>query len=158
MLAEAPLIVISRSFRATLCLGYLQVGPTRKDFGRMLALVALPMALMMPQSWPISPVQRAPTLHMMAEGVDFDINAAVTRLDDAVAREDYAAASRIKAEIEAGRGKSGDAMTQLTWGPDIPNWLVSRIEDLGFRYPTPVQAGALELSKRARLGVTVGCW
>ena len=79
--------------------------------------------------------------------VDFDINAAVTRLNAAVAREDYAAAKTIKGEIDAAlktsaTSEDSDEQGALTWA-GAPAWLCSRLEDLEFRYPTPVQAAAL---------------
>ena len=78
---------------------------------------------------------------------NFDVNNAVTRLNAAVDREDYAAAKAIKEEIDAARKASafkdgGGEAAALTW-ECAPSWLRSRLEDLGFRYPTPVQAASL---------------
>ena len=72
----------------------------------------------------------------------FDVNSAVTRLNAAIAKEDYLLASKIRDEIAAGR--SDESAEPLTWPEDTPNWLQTRLEDLGYRYPTPVQAGALQ--------------
>mmetsp|Transcript_20129 Transcript_20129/g.62857 ORF Transcript_20129/g.62857 Transcript_20129/m.62857 type:complete len:603 (-) Transcript_20129:172-1980(-) len=99
-----------------------------------------------PRSSPWSPARRVQE-PLLAE---FDVNAAVTRLNAAVEREDYAAAGRIKAEIEAGRGSSGAAVAPLVWDASaLPAWLLARVEDLGFRFPTPVQAGALAARRSA---------
>ena len=77
---------------------------------------------------------------------EFDVNDAVTRLNRAVEEEDYATANRIKEEIDAAMKANplndGGPAPALTWAA-TPPWLNSRLEDLGFRYPTPVQAAAL---------------
>ena len=78
---------------------------------------------------------------------DFDVNSAMTRLNAAVEREDYEAAKVIKEEIDAAlkanpNGESQEELA-LTW-EGTPTWLCSRLEDLGFRYPTPVQAASLK--------------
>jgi len=99
-----------------------------------------------PRSSPWSPARRVQE-PLLAE---FDVNAAVTRLNAAVEREDYAAAGRIKAEIEAGRGSSGAAVPLVWDASALPAWLLARVEDLGFRFPTPVQAGALAARRSAR--------
>ena len=74
-----------------------------------------------------------------------DVNEAMTRLNAAVEAEDYALAAQIKAEIDAERAQDSDeqAVPALSWTDTVPSWLCSRLEGLGFRYPTPVQAGAL---------------
>ena len=81
-----------------------------------------------------------PPVHMA-----LDVNNAMTRLNAAVAAEDYGLAAQIKAEIDAERaqGSEEQAVPALSWTGTVPTWLCSRLEGLGFRYPTPVQAGAL---------------
>lgn len=71
---------------------------------------------------------------------DFDLNAALSELNAAVAAEDYLEASRLKQLIA-----SESSSTTTTWPDSLPRWLLERLEGLGFRYPTPIQAAALDV-------------
>lgn len=69
-----------------------------------------------------------------------DINALTTELNDAIQREDFAAAARFRDQIAACAGQAAtlDGWIQL----GAPEWLAERAERLGFRVPTPVQRRA----------------
>ena len=88
---------------------------------------------------------------------DFDVNSAMTRLNAAVEREDYQAAKAIKEEIDAALKENpsdeADEKLALTW-EGTPSWLCARLEDLGFRYPTPVQAASLKWNADAERAQT----
>ena len=88
------------------------------------------------------------TADIVLSGVDeFDLNAALTALNAAVAAEDYTEAARLKALIEASATSQGGKGT--VWPDSLPRWLLERLEQLGKRYPTPVQAAALQTTSGA---------
>lgn len=109
----------------------------------MLPLLASAAAFVLPVSHTRLAHQRAPA---PVSNFEFDVNDAVTRLNAAVEREDYAEAKLIKEEIDgalkANPMNEGGAPPALTWD-GAPPWLSSHMEGCGFRYPTPVQAAAL---------------
>lgn len=120
----------------------------------MLASVVLHLAFVLPWTPPHSRIgaqERAPLSRLLAA---FDINEAVTRLNAAVETEDYEAAAAIRDEIDAAIKadpmKQGNSSLSLTWS-EAPAWLSARLEDLGFRYPTPVQAAALSWQNAAQV-------
>lgn len=76
---------------------------------------------------------------------DFDLNEAITSLNAAVAREDYAEAARLKKLINAAAPSAEKA-----WDDIVPEWLRDRLERLSYRYPTPVQAATLRAADSAR--------
>ena len=119
--------------------------------GGIIALLAAPLAFVLPIVPRPRPLLRSAHLICTSEA-PFDINAAITALNAAVAAEDYAEAARLKALIaEAAPAAAGSA----TW-PDssengvtaLPTWLRERFEALGFRYPTPIQSAALRTKTR----------
>ncbi|KAG8464314.1 hypothetical protein KFE25_003377 [Diacronema lutheri] len=69
-----------------------------------------------------------------------DVNALTTELNDAIGREDFAAAAALRDRIVASTGQASalDGWTAL----GAPDWLAERAERLGFRVPTPVQRRA----------------
>ena len=112
----------------------------------LLSLLASAAAFMLPV-FPMRLAHQRTTTP--AAKFEYDVNDAVTRLNAAVEREDYAAATAIKEEIDgalkANPLNEGGAPPALTW-EGTPAWLGSRLETCGFRYPTPVQAVALRWS------------
>ena len=94
------------------------------------------------QNLPI-PTRRT-AVFLSADNEEFDLNAALTALNAAVEAEDYAEAARLKALIAADASDSDSSASTMTWPTGaLPAWLLSRLEHLGFRYPTPVQSAAL---------------
>lgn len=75
----------------------------------------------------------------------FDLNEAVTSLNAAVAREDYAEAARLKRAIADAAPSAEQA-----WARSVPDWLRDRLEVLAYRYPTPVQAATLRAAGSGR--------
>lgn len=70
-----------------------------------------------------------------------DLNQLTTRLNQAVAAEDYRLASRIKARLAEVAGPA--AQPPLSWqAMGLPDWLIDRAERLGYRLPTDVQQRA----------------
>ena len=75
-----------------------------------------------------------------SEDASPDVNALLTALNAAVAAEDYAEASRLKALLS-----DAAPAVSATWPDDqLPQWLVQRLEQLEYRYPTPIQAAAVQ--------------
>jgi hypothetical protein len=76
---------------------------------------------------------------------EFDLNEAMTALNAAVEREDYAEAARLKKLI-------GDAApsARKSWDDAVPEWLHDRLERLAYRFPTPVQAATLRAARSGR--------
>ncbi|KAJ8609487.1 hypothetical protein CTAYLR_005440 [Chrysophaeum taylorii] len=75
-----------------------------------------------------------------------DLNLLMTEMNAAVAREDYAMAAACKKRIDALQplGSRGD------WAANgAPAWLSKRLNDLGMRYPTTIQARALSATRQA---------
>ncbi|CAH0373344.1 unnamed protein product [Pelagomonas calceolata] len=72
-----------------------------------------------------------------------DVNALMTQLNAAVQQEDFRKAAELKKKLEAINGgattKSGDWASR-----GAPGWLQARLQDLGMRFPTPVQEAALD--------------
>lgn len=69
-----------------------------------------------------------------------DINALTTELNDAIEREDFAAAARFRDQIAACAGQAAALDGWVALG--TPEWLAERAERLGYRVPTPVQRRA----------------
>lgn len=88
---------------------------------------------------------RVRVVHASAAGGDFDLNHAITALNAAVEREDYAEAARLKKVI-------GDAAPSAdkAWDAAVPEWLRQRLERLAYRFPTPVQAATLRAAASGR--------
>ena len=74
---------------------------------------------------------------------DADVNSLMTQLNAAVQQEDFRKAAELKKRLEAINGgattKSGDWASR-----GAPGWLQARLQDLGMRFPTPVQEAALD--------------
>lgn len=81
-----------------------------------------------------------------------DVNALMTRLNDAVAAEDYLAAAALKKQLDAQQAATGGAGggpalvgQQADWFTlGCAPWLADRLTDLGFRFATPCQAHTLK--------------
>ena len=104
------------------------------------------------------PCGRAPPASLSAPPPredSFDMNAAITALNAAVANEDYAEAARLKAMI----AEATPAASPSTWRgacEALPEWLLDRLEALGYRYPTPIQAASLRCTRDALLRAPTG--
>lgn len=80
-----------------------------------------------------------------------DLNRALTALNAAVEREDYAEAARLKALIDS------TTVSASPWPAEmLPPWLLGRLESLGFRYPTPVQSAAFGCTRDAIIAAPTG--
>ena len=91
-----------------------------------------------------------------ARACQFDVNAALTDLNAAVAAEDYAEAARLKKLIDEASSDSGLAAGATTWPEEMPVWLLERLEQLGLRFPTPIQSAALRAPADAVLRAPTG--
>ena len=83
----------------------------------------------------------------------FDVNAALTDLNAAVLAEDYAEAARLKKAIAE---NAPEAAAATTWPEAMPVWLLERLEQLGLRFPTPIQSAALRAPADAVLRAPTG--
>ena len=83
----------------------------------------------------------------------FDVNAALTDLNAAVLAEDYAEAARLKKAIAEA---APEAAAATTWPEAMPVWLLERLEQLGLRFPTPIQSAALRAPADAVLRAPTG--
>ena len=88
-----------------------------------------------------------------ARACQFDVNAALTDLNAAVAAEDYAEAARLKKLIDEAAPEAAGA---TTWPEAMPVWLLERLEQLGLRFPTPIQSAALRAPADAVLRAPTG--
>ena len=88
-----------------------------------------------------------------ARACQFDVNAALTDLNAAVAAEDYAEAARLKKLIAEAAPEAAGA---TTWPEAMPVWLLERLEQLGLRFPTPIQSAALRAPADAVLRAPTG--
>ena len=93
------------------------------------------------------PARRLHRLVLRA-AADADVNSLMTQLNAAVQQEDFRKAAELKKQLDALRGDDG-ATTTKTKGGDwasrgAPGWLQARLQDLGMRFPTPVQEAALD--------------
>ena len=69
-----------------------------------------------------------------------DENALTTILNKAIFAEDYALAGRASAKLKRLQGMTDPREQLLDWRSlGLANWIASRAEDLGFRYPTAIQ-------------------
>ena len=88
------------------------------------------------------PARRLHRLVLRA-AADADVNSLMTQLNAAVQAEDFRKAAELKKRLEAINGgpakKSGDWASR-----GAPGWLQARLQDLGMRFPTPVQEAALD--------------
>lgn len=83
------------------------------------------------------------------ELVDFDVdstddeNILTTVLNKAIFSEDYALAAKASTKLKALQGLEDPQEQLLDWRSlGMANWIASRAEDLGFRYPTAIQRRA----------------
>lgn len=83
------------------------------------------------------------------EQVDFDVdstddeNILTTVLNKAIFSEDYALAAKASTKLKALQGLEDPREQLLDWRSlGMANWIASRAEDLGFRYPTAIQRRA----------------
>ena len=122
----------------------------------MLALSAAVLSLVpgfrLPPS-SCSAQQSAPRRCSPARACQFDVNAALTDLNAAVAAEDYAEAARLKKLIDEAAPEAAGA---TTWPEAMPVWLLERLEQLGLRFPTPIQSAALRAPADAVLRAPTG--
>jgi len=84
------------------------------------------------------------------------VNMLITKLNDAVAREDYKAASQLKKELEALREQtvtdSGEEATgaQADWLKlGAAPWLGDRLNNIGYRFSTPAQTSMMQALVKA---------
>ncbi|EKX46587.1 hypothetical protein GUITHDRAFT_107374 [Guillardia theta CCMP2712] len=82
-----------------------------------------------------------------------DLNRLHTALNAAVEAEDYTSASLLRDQISAISGFQADDRKKhsLDWKAlGVPDWLVDRLERMGFRLPTQVQRNAMKaISQKA---------
>lgn len=83
------------------------------------------------------------------EQVEFDVdstddeNILTTVLNKAIFSEDYALAAKASTKLKALQGLEDPREQLLDWRSlGMANWIASRAEDLGFRYPTAIQRRA----------------
>ncbi|MEM7518493.1 MAG: DEAD/DEAH box helicase, partial [Planctomycetota bacterium] len=75
-----------------------------------------------------------------------DVNALMTELNLAVAREDYAKAALCKKRLDS--LMADEPLVRGDWAASgAPAWLNARLGDLQMRFPTPVQSRSLGLSE-----------
>ena len=124
-----------------------------------------------------SSLRRCSPLRACQTEEPFDMNTMVTALNAAVLVEDYAEAGRLCAAADltlrlgclltasdpslhrkkliADAAPAAAAAT--TWQQDkMPAWLLERLEQLGLRYPTPIQSAALQAPADAVLRAPTG--
>ena len=77
---------------------------------------------------------------------DADVNSLMTQLNAAVQQEDFRKAAELKKQLDALRGDDGASNNKRgDWASrGAPGWLQARLQDLGMRFPTPVQEAALD--------------
>ena len=75
-----------------------------------------------------------------------DVNSLMTQLNAAVQQEDFRKAAELKKQLDALRGDGGGSNNKRgDWASrGAPGWLQARLQDLGMRFPTPVQEAALD--------------
>ena len=102
---------------------------------------------------------RVPHLLLAADDA-LDMNAAMTALNAAVEAEDYAEAARLKKLIAEAAPEAAD---QCSWtnGDTVlasseGGWLLERLEALGYRFPTLIQAAAVRTTRDAALRAPTG--
>jgi len=87
-------------------------------------------------------------LHRLAlrAAADADVNSLMTQLNAAVQQEDFRKAAELKKQLDALRGDDGGSTNKRgDWASrGAPGWLQARLQDLGMRFPTPVQEAALD--------------
>ena len=91
------------------------------------------------------PARRLHRLVLRA-AADADVNSLMTQLNAAVQQEDFRKAAELKKQLDALRGDGGGSNNKRgDWASrGAPGWLQARLQDLGMRFPTPVQEAALE--------------
>ena len=101
-------------------------------------------------------VQRSSVSSSDGGGGGVDVNMLITKLNDAVAREDYKAASQLKKELEALREQtvtdSGEEATgaQADWLKlGAAPWLGDRLNNIGYRFSTPAQTSMMQALVKA---------
>ena len=77
-----------------------------------------------------------------ADGTE-DENILTTALNKAIFEEDYGLAQRVSEKLRRVQGMTDPREQLLDWRSlGMANWIASRAEDLGFRYPTAIQRRA----------------
>ena len=90
------------------------------------------------------PARRLHRLVLRA-AADADVNSLMTQLNAAVQQEDFRKAAELKKQLDALRGDDNSNNKRGDWASrGAPGWLQARLQDLGMRFPTPVQEAALD--------------
>ncbi len=89
------------------------------------------------------------TYNQIASNIDkLDLNQLQTALTTAISAEDYVLASKLRDKLN---NLVGSANVTIDWAAaDIPQWLMERAENLGYKFPTEVQ-------RRAAPVIVSGC-